>query len=320
MKYKNTILLVLLLFILTLTAYFQFQTRQKRFQPLESEPLLFPNLNTDRTDRIEIITLTKRTVLEKQDNNWFVTTSANFPAEERLVHTFLRRMRTLTAGEVVSDKPEKHHIFKVDGTGTKVKLFQNRENLQVSFHVGKTDDDYVDTYLRKEESDRVLAVHDNIQQIFTPHEWRSHYLFRFKPEDVREVTFSSPQEGLHIKQRTDGSWEMKSPETAPLDERLTKKFLNNLCSLRSVDFAKRETGRELFEKPKFKIKILLKDKSVRTLVVGKEVNPITFYVRILEKTQIFLVPTRLLNQLQQYTHRIFQPGTSRKTIVDEVAR
>ncbi len=305
MKYRNTFKLFLLLRLLSLVAYFQFNTREKKFQSKTQETPLFPGLNTDQTVRVEIITPTKRTVLVRRGKKWLVATSGNYPADVRIVNIFFRRLKSLSVGEVVTDKPQKHSTFKVDGTGIKVKLFGDGENLQAAFYVGKTDDDYVDTYLRKEGEDKVLVIHDNIQQIFVPYEWRSHYLFHFQPGDIREVVITYPEKVIRIKQREDGTWEEISPRKFSLNGLRIKKFLKMLCSVRSLDFAKQEMNTKIPDNPEFKIQIQLKDESVWTLVVGEAANPVSLYVWVLEKTPVFLVSTRWLDRLQQVVRRIF---------------
>jgi hypothetical protein len=170
--------------------------------------------------------------------------------------------------------------------------------------VGKTDDDYVDTYLRKEKSDQVMVIHDNIQQIFIPYEWRNHKLFYFQPEDIREVIITYPEEVVHIKQKVDGIWENKSLKKDLLDEHRTMEFFHNLSSLRSVDFARQEIKKKIPDN--LKIQIILKDESVKTLVIGEAANPITLYVWILEETPIFLVLTKHLDRLEKYSRQIFR--------------
>jgi hypothetical protein len=44
-------------------------------------------------------------------------------------------------------------------------------------------------------------------------------------------------------------------------------------------------------------------------VVGEAANSAALYVRILEEAPVFLVSTRLLEQLQKYSRRIFRPET-----------
>ncbi len=291
--------------MLSLVAYFQFKTREKKFQSPRQETRLFPGLNTDRTSRVEIITPTKRTVLQRRGKKWLVATSGNYPADDRIVNIFFRRLKSLKVGEIVTDKPQKHSTFKVDGTGIKVKLFGDGENLQAAFYVGKTDDDYVDTYLRQEGSDKVLVIHDNIQQIFVPYEWRSHDLFHFQPGDIREVVITYPEKVIRIRQRENETWEEISPRKVSLDGKKTRNFLKMLCSVRSLDFAKQEMNANIPDNPELKIRILLKDETVWTLVIGEAANPVSLYVWILEGTPVFLVSTRWLDRLQAVARHIF---------------
>lgn len=295
----------LLLLLSGLVAYFQFKTREEKFQSSIQEAPLFPGLNTDQTSRVEIITPTKRTVLVRRGKKWLVATSGNYPADSRIVNILFRRLKSLNVGEIVTDKPQKHSTFKVDGTGIKVKLFGEGEKLQAAFYVGKTDDDYVDTYIRYEGSDRVLVIHDNIQQVFAPYEWRSHYLFHFQPGDIREVVITYPEKVIRIKQRENKTWEEISPKKTSLDGLRVKKFLEMLCSVRSLDFAKREMNTKAPDDPEFKIQITLEDETVWTLVIGENANPVSLYVWILEETPVFLLSTRWLDRFQEVVRLIF---------------
>jgi hypothetical protein len=289
----------------------QFRTREKKFYPTKQEIPLFTNLDTDQTNRVEIVTPNKRTVLERREGKWFVVTSGNYPAEERLINTLFRRIKSLSAGEVVTDNPKKHTTFKVDGTGIKVKLLSNEASLQAAFYVGKTDDDYVDTYLRKEGSEKVLVIHDNIQQIFIPYEWRSHRLFHFQPEKIREVIITSTEKNAHLKQMENGSWENITGKKELINQQKIKIFLDALFSLQAMDFVKQEIDLTIPDKPKLKIQVILENESIRTLVVGKAEHPVILHMWVLEEKPIFVVSRKWLSRLEEYTRGIFQSSSSK---------
>lgn len=311
MKYKKIVVLFLILLFLSLIAHQQFRTREKKFHPKKQEIPLFTDLDTNQTYRVEIITPDKRTVLEKRERKWIVVTSGNYPAEERLINILFRRIKSLSASEVVTDNPQKHTMFKVDGTGIKVKLLDNGAHLQAAFYVGKTDDDYVDTYLRKEGSERVLVVHDNIQQIFIPYEWRSHRLFHFRPENIREVVITYPEEIVHLKRKENGSWENLSGKKGLVNQQKIKIFFNALSSLQAMDFVKQKINLTIPDKPRLKIQIILEDENIRTLVVGKSEHPVVLHIWVLEEKPIFLVSKKWLVRLEDFARRIFQPKSSK---------
>jgi hypothetical protein len=297
MKYKKIVALFLTLLFLSLIAYQQFKIREKKFKPKRQQIPLFTNLDIGQTNKVEIITPNKRTVLERREEKWFVVTSGNYPANERLINILFRRIKSLSAGEVVTDNPQKHTTFKVDGTGIKIKLLDHGENLQAAFYVGKTDDDYVDTYLRKEGSERVLVIHDNIQQIFIPYEWRSHRIFHF-------------QETVHLKQKEGGTWENISGKKGAMNQHNIKVFLDALSSLQAMDFVKDDIELTIPDKPKFKIQVMLEDESIRTLIVGKAEHPVIVHVWVLEEKPVFLVSRNWLDRLEEHARGIFQSSIS----------
>lgn len=310
MKYKKIVVLFLTLLFLSLIAYQQFKTREKKFKPQRQQIPLFTNLDIGQTNKVEIITPNKRTVLERREGKWFVVTSGDYPADERLINILFRRIKSLSAGEVVTDNPQKHTTFKVDGTGIKIKLLDHGENLQAAFYIGKTDDDYVDTYLRKEGSERVLVIHDNIQQVFIPYEWRSHRIFHFSPENIREVIITYPEETVHLKQKEGGTWENISGKKGVMNQQKIKVFLDALSSLQAMDFVKDDIELTIPDNPKLKIQVILEDESIRTLIVGKAEHPVISHVWVLEEKPIFLVSRKWLDRLEEYARGLFQSSIS----------
>ena len=136
MRGRTIVVLLIVLVVLVLLAIF-FEARRNRATET-SDTLLFPGLNIELVDRIQILAEGKETVLDKADDQWVVATEGGFAAEPRFVTDILDRLPKFYAENVVSTNPDNQSIFKVDSTG--VEVWVNQEGQEIGrFIVGKPD-------------------------------------------------------------------------------------------------------------------------------------------------------------------------------------
>ena len=175
MRGRNLLILVIVLALLVVVAIYFETSRQRTTQT--SDTLLFPGLNTELVDRIQVLSEGEETILERPGDQWVVVTEGGFPAEPRLVNDILDRLPKFYADQVISTNPDNRSLFQVDSSG--VEVWINQEGEEVGhFIVGKPGPDFLSTYVRAANSDKVIQVPEYLPNLFKGQKtWREKTIF-----------------------------------------------------------------------------------------------------------------------------------------------
>ena len=237
MRGRNILILVIVLALLVVVAIYSETSRQKSTRT--SETLMFPGLNTELVDRIQILSDGEETILEKQGDQWVVVTEGGFPAEPRLVNDILDRLPKFYAEQVISTNPDNRSLFQVDSSG--VEVWINQEGEQIGhFIVGKPGPDFLSTYVRAADSDEVIQVSEYLPSLFKNQKtWREKTIFDLSLDDVLSYEYDSPSRGHVLVSRAEGmGWELQEPATGMIDnESMISTAMQSFCRLRAADFA-----------------------------------------------------------------------------------
>lgn len=303
MKLKQIVFLLIFLVILIMAALIiKLPLSIKGHNKEISTGLLFPEFKKGEITKIEVLLQGKTTLLDKKDNTWWlVTGEKQYLAEQKLVVDLLARMEQLPPGDIISQNPEKQRIFWVDQSGAEAKLSNSQGKFLVHIFVGKNGPDFMSTYLRLDNSNKVYQVSDNLRSIFYRSEWRSRRIFENAKDAVRTLEVTS-EKGTIAFLKDDGGWEIVKPAYYPVKDQTVTGMINALQSLEANDFISLDTLKETqtgLESPSLILKFKSDDGQEEGLIVGKENEKKLAYAKRLSDSEGFLVASPQLVVFQK---------------------
>ena len=122
------------------------------------------------------------------------------------VASLISKARSIPVKNVVSSNAERYSLFKVDSTGTSVRLSAGN-SLLASFVVGKPSSSFNETYVRKEGSPDVILADGMIAYTFSRgvNEWRDKSILTVKQDEIQSVHFAYGDTTFTLA-RADSGW------------------------------------------------------------------------------------------------------------------
>ncbi|MBD3184056.1 DUF4340 domain-containing protein [Candidatus Poribacteria bacterium] len=307
---KNKKILILLSIFIVLLVITIILERPFGDKESDEETLIFPDFDADQVVSVEIKTKDKEVKLNKEGDTWIVATADNYAADAKAVSDMLAKVKELEISLVASKSADKHAQFEVDEeNGTQIKLFGPEDKLLAHLFVGKMGSDFMSTYVRKANQDRVLLVDGYLKSSFDKgtRGWRNRTIFDFDESQAQRLTLvPEDKDEIAIEAQEDGSWQILKPEVAPGNKEEIDRIVRDIAKLSADDFPKKEeeteeTPIDLLEKynlnpPKSKIMVDLKDGTARVLLIGDESNAKN-YVKREEKDTVFMVYKSKINKI-----------------------
>lgn len=164
-------------------------------------------------DRIELHSTGGPVVLRKEGDSWMLDTPMHFRADQFAVTSLLANARSIAIKNVVSSNPDRHALFKVDSSGTSVRLFAGPK-LLAAFYVGKPGSSFNDTYVRKEGSNDVDLADGMFGYVYSrsPNEWRDKTILALKEGEFQTVRFTYG-DTTFAATRADSGWTIDGKKT-----------------------------------------------------------------------------------------------------------
>lgn len=152
----------------------------------------YSNLNKEAISRIEIDYFTNGTKLTKQaDGSWQVETLKTELAQQiensqdktpaspdptptpsvadsDLVDSILSTLTTMPQGDLISSNVDKQAQFQVGKVGLIVRLYNAKEELLHTLHVGKQGPNVFSTFVRDEGSNNIYLVPEGLSELNRP--------------------------------------------------------------------------------------------------------------------------------------------------------
>lgn len=186
---RNTILLLGLLVVLLIVAVLVMQKPGEHSSTGETGVAL-ALIDSLAVDKIEVRTSVSAVVLQKKAVEWYLQEPISYRADQSSVATLLHDCKSLELKNVVSNKPEKHSVFRVDSTGTLVKIFEKGVE-KTAFVVGKPTSSYSEMYARRSGSNDVFIVSGASPEMFSRpvKDWRDKTIFTTSRDNIKEVRY-----------------------------------------------------------------------------------------------------------------------------------
>jgi hypothetical protein len=224
---KTTIILAIILVILIIGAgiYYYIENYTRSSMP-------FAGIQNN-VDSIEVRQMDTTSLLQKQEDTWFVASSNNNLANQMYINDIMQALESLQVVEIASTNPNNQADLQVDGTSTEVKLFAG-DKLFANFFVGRSGPGTTATsYMRFEGEDKVYLVKALLPRLFGYPEWRDMIVSQIGSEVITEIKWDN---GLYITKDETG-WNIIEPQVMAIEEIAIDGFLTAIGDLKAMDIA-----------------------------------------------------------------------------------
>lgn len=261
--------------------------------------ILFPGFDAEKVASVEIRTQEGEIKLKIENGIWVVATSDNYPADPKAVEDMLKKVKDMKSSHVASKSSEKHSQFEVDEkSGVEVKILDTEDKELAHFFVGKMGPDFMSTYVRRIDDDKVLMVGEYLKSVFDKgtRGWRDRTILSFDATQVQRLTLVSKEKGeIAVEANAESGWQIVKPEVAPAKKEAVDGIVSGLSNLSADDFAEKKDLREYkLDQPQSKVIVDLKDGTSRVLLIGDK-SDYRYYVKSQEKDDVFLLSEGKIN-------------------------
>lgn len=229
---KSIVRLLLLLVVLGIVAYLvMLRPGEQSTEAAAGEALVA--VDSASIQKVEIVSNNGSVTLEKRGLDWRVVSPVDDEADKNNVGQLLQRASSMRVKSIVSTKAEKHAIFSVDSSGTRVTVTQTDKE-PVTFFVGKNSSSFGETYVRLDGSDEVALVDGSFPWVFNKplREWRDRVILRHAREMIEEVVYQYGDTTFTLAFQ-DSVWQVGGSDA---NQSVVNSLITTLSSLQCDDF------------------------------------------------------------------------------------
>jgi hypothetical protein len=236
MKPRTTLILAAVLVVLVAIATVLNLSRQRQESSL-GKPL-FPSFSAAKADGIEVRGGGKTVVLRRQGDTWLIATEGNQPVDPKITTQLMEAMDKLSSKTLISLSRETHAGFEVDSTGFTVRFTQGTKPV-AEFIVGKPGPDYMSTYIRPVNGDKVYLVPTYLRTVVDrgPETWRNRTILEVDQAKIASYTTRNAKETVTVEKGKDGEWNITAPTQEKARADIVGMVLRSLATLRAAGFA-----------------------------------------------------------------------------------
>jgi hypothetical protein len=229
---KNTYILIGLFGCLFAIAFLVLQKPGEQSANSASAGFLFA-FDSVSVDKINIKAPVSSLQLEKRGTDWFVVQPVQYKADQAKIGQLLHQVKNIELKNIVSNKPEKHSVFQVDQAGIQVTVYE-KGNEKASFVIGKMAAGYMESYIRKTNSNDVLISDGASSTMFDRpvKEWRDRTVFTAPKESIKEVRYQYGDTAFTLAFR-DSSWFVGNENAQPS---VVEGIVSSLVNFQADDF------------------------------------------------------------------------------------
>jgi hypothetical protein len=229
MKRSTLILLGVLVLLVAVAWVVMNRPGEQSAETTAQGPLV--QIDSIAVDRISIITPTETVALERRGTEWHLTSPVAYRADQNAVTDVIHQAKLLTVKSVVSNKPEKQRIFRVDSTGTIVRFFAAGTEV-AGFAVGKTGGTYRETYARNLSANDVVLVDGAPGMSFGKPDWRDKSILTLNAAAINAIAFQYGDTAFALS-RPDSVWMIGA---IPAKPEVVQALVSALAAFRADDF------------------------------------------------------------------------------------
>ena len=262
MKKASMPILLVLLIIVSATIYFMFKSSdEQKDTTVQKSEILFPGYDPQDVTKFKLDKEAQHIEIALVNGEWKVTSDKNSPADTQLIKEAIQKVKDFKSKDILSTNPNKQKTFEVDKeTGLCVSLFDSSDKVLASFYVGKNGPYYNSTFLRKEGSNEVLLINENLRALFTPWngKWVDRTIFAFDPETIKQFSLITKDSTITFEKDNSGVWTGIEPEPFTPKNVEIKRMTRAFASLKTNEYARTEdVDNESFQNPTITVKAML---------------------------------------------------------------
>ena len=257
----------------------------------------------DRSSAVSILITSpdgRQTSLKLRESVWeVVVDNATFKADMSVVTKLFDAVEKMKSETIVSKNPAKFSTFEVtEGKGIEVRIRNSSGSYPAFFYVGKSGPDIFSTYVRRNNSDRVILTSGILKTVFEQSltDWRDKTIFKLNKADVTEYRIDGELR-IHLKKDDKNGWLAIVPESVQIKNEVVEEAINRFSGLDAVDFPDGTPTEFGLDNPRQIITAVLKSGESETLFVGKDKNAFQLFVKIKDSEQIYLIEKHILATL-----------------------
>ena len=212
--------------------------KDERTKKVESAKKLFPSFDPDVVTKIEITVDSTTTILAKSGSQWLVESMDNYPADQQGIKDILEKVSEFKVLDLISKNPDKQSNFEVDSSGVETEFWDSGNKVLAHVFIGKTTSSFLDSYIRKADSDEVYTAKGYLKSTFDKgtRTWKSRKIFEFNKGDVTALTMKSEVEEIELQLDSEGKWQMLKPIVSLAKKSEIDQILNSLSTFETDDF------------------------------------------------------------------------------------
>jgi Domain of unknown function (DUF4340) len=232
-------LLIIFAVLLAIAAFFIYYDSSHEIRTFKKDIV---NIDTSAVTSISIypkVTDHKEVRLYKQGNSWQIQIDNNksVPAEASKVKNLLNTLVGIKANSLAAQDESKWAEFKVDSSGTRVKVFEGNDNT-LDIIIGKFSYQQprsMSTYVRIKGDKNVYQVDGFLEYSFNqkPNYFRNNTIVNDDFSNWQELTYTYPDSSFQMVKDTSGFWTINNIRT---DSAKTVNFIRTLSRVNGTEF------------------------------------------------------------------------------------
>lgn len=229
---RNTIILATVFVVLGIAAFLVLQRPGEKSLTQSGGELLLGIDSADVTS-VSITSGGTTIAMNKRGNEWMIKGDREYKADPVAVGALLRDAANLSVRSIISTRAEKHNLFDVDTSGTRIS-FGLASGEPVTCIIGKSAPGFSEVYARREGSNNVVlvdaAVSYSSRRSLT--EWRDRTIVHVPKDQIREIVFAYGDTTFTVAWK-DSLWTV---DDEPAQEWAVNGLVSSLSDLKADEF------------------------------------------------------------------------------------
>lgn len=229
---RSTLILVGLLIVLGVVAYFMMPSGKERETSYKTEGMNF-SIDSASIIKIDFQSPGKSVTLENVGGTWMLTSPVRYAANTTNVTQLTGEIAKFKVGSLVSSNPDKQSLFQVDSTGSKLTV-NDRSGKTISLVIGKMGPSYTEVYCRVPNSNDVYLGEGISSWTLTQEvrEWRDKTIYKTIADSIKQIDVLYRKKNISLI-REGSRWNIGKDTLA--GSAMTS-ALNTLANLQAEDF------------------------------------------------------------------------------------
>ncbi len=285
---KKNLILAGILVVLVAFSYVYNGPLQNSKKEKEGKYNFLTSLNINEVNLIEIKNGDNVTELELVENKWRVKGTKDFWVNDDLKGKI--KELSEVQFELISTNSSKKENFKTDENGIVLKL-KNNEELLSELVVGKLADDFISTYISKNNLNETYSAKvAGLNSIFSKSDWRDKTIFASITEDARKIRIQYPDK-QYVIEKTEDIWSGIEPYNFKVDEEKIIEIIDLMTNFTATSIPKQTFEGTGLEKNSLIVQITGENGLDNTIMIGggNSAENELFYAKKASSDNIYLI-------------------------------